>query len=136
MIDDAPDRDDDREGVDHERGIEVLQVPRSDDDRRDEQRRRDRRPAPARNCSACRVTSAREAVAFDRALARQEDPRVEEPQPGSRQRQQSEPGPDDTQSIAKEPEQQRRKESAEAADRPDQPGDRGDCCAGRIPAQV
>src|SRR6185436_4421238 len=62
---------------------------------------------------------------FDGTLPREEDARVEYPKSGGGERKQSEPRPHNSCSIAKEPEQQRRKEPSETTNRADQAGDRG-----------
>ena len=59
VVDDAPGREDHREGVDHQRRIEVLQVPRADDDRRDQQRRSP--SSPTRRRGAARPAATRSA---------------------------------------------------------------------------
>ena len=123
VIGDAPGREDHREGVEDERGVEVLQVPRPDHDRGHQQPRPQVAYAPARRRSAVRrrcggswISNASSRGRNSRALTRPRATAVSD--------EQHEPRPHHAQPVAEDAQEQRREEPAQAAHRAHQARDR------------
>ncbi len=119
-----PERGEERgERVADESRVEVLQVPRAHHDQRGQTGGHECRPrARANALQGLTGADGQRPRPFD--VGGPEDAFVRDAQGERRQRQEHEPWPDGAQLVAKHTEQQRWKESAEAAQRADETGDR------------
>ena len=118
MVDDSPGGENHRKSVDHQSGVEVLKIARTD--HYGGNKKSGPKSGPRPGTHTLKATGVRQLYG---TLPGHEDPGVQEPQRQSYEGQHHEGGPTDAQTIAKNSEQKRRKEAAEPAHGAHQAGD-------------